>query len=151
MIYLQHNIGDPLYFFHVQSEFGGGRQESIILYPQVIWRYLKILWTARPFDLKYYAYVQEFIFGTLGLVGIVWSWFKVRKSYVVFSALVFLLPTLTGTFSSMPRYFLASFSVFLLMIKLFEHHKIARLIWLSLSTLWLIFNTILFIQGYWVA
>ncbi|MBU1885089.1 hypothetical protein KKE34_00595 [Patescibacteria group bacterium] len=151
MIYLQRNFNDPLYFYHVQSEFGGGRQESIVLYPQVVWRYIKILWTARPFDLKYYAYVQEFVFGVLGLAGIIWSWFRVRKSYVVFSALVFLVPTLTGTFSSMPRYFLASFSVFLLLIKLFEHNKTARLTWLSISTLLLIFNTILFIQGYWVA
>ncbi|MBT4004441.1 MAG: hypothetical protein HOF08_00145 [Candidatus Pacebacteria bacterium] len=151
MIYLQRVFGDPLYFFHLQSEFGGGRQESIVLYPQVVWRYLKILWTARPFDLKYYSYAQEFIFGTLGLAGIIWSWFRVRKSYVVFSALAFLLPTLTGTFSSMPRYFLASFSVFILIIKLLDKNKTTRLIWLSLSTLWLIFNTILFIQGYWVA
>lgn len=151
MIYLQRDFNDPLYFYHVQSEFGGGRQESIVLYPQVVWRYLKILWTARPFDLKYYAYVQEFLFGTLGLVGIIWSWFKVRKSYVVFSALTFLLPTMTGTFSSMPRYFLVSFSVFLLLIKLFRNNKVSRYLWLSLSTLLLIFNTILFIQGYWVA
>jgi len=151
MIYLQQNFNDPLYFYHVQAEFGGGRQESLVLYPQVVWRYLKILWTARPFDLKYYAYVQEFLFGTLGLAGIIWSWFKVRKSYVVFSALAFLLPTLTGTFSSVPRYFLVSFSVFLLLIKLFENNKAGRYIWLTLSTLLLIFNTILFIQGYWVA
>ena len=151
MIYLQLEFNDPLYFYHLQAEFGSGRQESIVLYPQVVWRYLKILWTARPFDLKYYAYAQEFLVGILGLAGIIWSWFRVRKSYVVFSALVFILPTLTGTFSSMPRYFLASFSVFLLMIKLLEHRKATRLIWLSLSTLWLIFNTILFIQGYWVA
>ena len=116
-----------------------------------MWRYIKILWTARPFDLKYYAYVQEFIFGVLGLVGIIWSWFRVRKSYVVFSALAFLLPTLTGTFSSMPRYFLASFSVFILVIKLLEKKPLLQNIWLGISTLLLIFNTILFIQGYWVA
>lgn len=151
MFYLKTNFNDPLYFFHVQSSFGGGRQESLVLYPQVVWRYLKILWTTRPFNLKYFAYVQEFIFGTLGLIAIVWSWFKVRKSYVVFSALVFLLPTLTGTFSSMPRYFLASFSVLLLMINILKDNKPARYIWLSISTLLLIFNTILFIQGYWVA
>ncbi len=151
MFYLNKNFNDPLYFYHVQSEFGGGRQESLILYPQVVWRYIKILWTARPFDLKYFAYLQEFIFGTLGLIGIIFSWFRVRKSYVVFSALVFLLPTLTGTFSSMPRYFLVSFSVLLLITKILKDRPIAKYLWLGLSTLLLIFNTILFIQGYWVA
>ena len=151
MYYLHKNFNDPFYFFHVQSEFGGGRQEQLVFYPQVVWRYLKILWTVRPFDLKYIIYIQEFVFGILGLTGIIWCWFKVRKSYVVFSALVFLLPILTGTFSSVPRYFLASFSVLLLLIKIFKDNKPARYIWLSISTLLLIFNTILFIQGYWVA
>lgn len=151
MLYLQIKFHDPLYFYHVQSEFGSGREESLILYPQVVWRYLKILWTARPFDLKYYAYFQEFLVGTLGLLAIIWSWFKVRKSYVVFSALVFLLPTLTGTFSSMPRYILASFSIFLLLIKILADKPRLRIAWLAFSTLFLIINTILFIQGYWVA
>lgn len=151
MIYLQYRFHDPLYFYHVQAEFGGGRAESIVLYPQVVWRYLKILWTARPFDLKYFTYLQEFMFGTLGLVGIIWSWFKVRKSYVIFSGLAFLLPTLTGTFSSLPRYYLASFSALILLIKILKDQPRERYLWLTFSTLLLIFNTILFIQGYWVA
>src|SRR5690606_33849224 len=38
MVYLWQTFGDPLFFFHVQSEFGAGRQESLVLFPQVLWR-----------------------------------------------------------------------------------------------------------------
>lgn len=151
MFYLKTHFNDWLYFLHVQAEFGAGRQESLILYPQVVWRYLKILWTYRPLDLKYLIYVQELMVGVLGLAGLIWSWFKVRQSIVLFSLLVFLIPTTTGTFSSLPRYFLASLSVFLLMTKLLKNRLLARYLWLGTSTCLLIFNTILFIQGYWVA
>ncbi len=151
MVYLKIVFNDPLYFFHVQEEFGAGRQETIILLPQVIWRYLKILATARPIDLKYFAYVQEFLAGVFGTIALIWAWFKVRRSYVIFSALAFILPTLTGTFSSLPRYLLGSFAIFLLMTQLLQQRRRLAIIWLVLSTFWLIFNTILFIQGYWVA
>ena len=47
--FLWNEFNDPLYFFSVQSEFGAGRQETIILLPQVIWRSLKILITSSSF------------------------------------------------------------------------------------------------------
>ena len=33
MFYLQKTFGDPLYFFHVQNEFGASRQTSLVLFP----------------------------------------------------------------------------------------------------------------------
>lgn len=109
MFYLWRDFQDPLYFFHVQSEFGAGRQESLVLFPQVVWRYLKILATARPFDLKYFAYVQEFFFTLSAGAALVWGIIKRKAlkleiSELAFSVCAFILPTLTGTFSSMPRY-----------------------------------------------
>src|SRR6185369_9953753 len=35
MIYLNHTYHDPLYFLHVQRAFGGGRQENLVIFPQV--------------------------------------------------------------------------------------------------------------------
>ncbi len=152
MYYLYREFGDPLYFFHVQSEFGGGvRQETLVSYPQVIFRYIKILLTARPFDLKYFAYVQELVVGIIGLIAILYSTKKVRVSYVVFSVLAFFLPTLTGTFSSMPRYILVCFPIFILLATWAEKSKIFRYTWFIGSSILLVLNTILFIQGYWVA
>jgi len=149
--YLQRNFNDPLYFFSVQSQFGAGREQSIILYPQTAWRATKILLTARPFDWKYYAYTQEFLVGIVGLIAIIWSAKYVKPAIWLFSLLTFLLPTLTGTFSSMPRYFLTSYSVFLALAVVLSTRSRLAVILLLLSTIWLILNTMLFIQGYWVA
>ncbi|HCR81189.1 MAG: hypothetical protein UY13_C0002G0296 [Candidatus Pacebacteria bacterium GW2011_GWB1_47_8] len=151
MFYLWLTFADPLYFLHVQSEFGSGRQESLILFPQVIWRYVKILWTARPFDWKYFAYAQEFIL-SLGVLSGLLIWFKkIRPSYLIFSLLAFFLPTVTGTLTSMPRYVLMCFPIFLLLGELFAKKPLWRAFLLTASVILLIINTVLFIQGYWVA
>ncbi|MDH5533416.1 MAG: hypothetical protein OEX81_03250 [Candidatus Pacebacteria bacterium] len=150
MNYLWLKFDDPIYFFHVQSEFGGGRQESIILYPQVVYRYLKILITARPFDLKYFAYVQEFIAGTIGLLLLFISSKKIKLSHLFFVLGAFFVPTLTGTFSSMPRYILVCWPIFFVIADLLKNNKI-KYLYFSFSLVFLIINTILFIQGYWVA
>lgn len=152
MYYLYRTFGDPLLFLHVQHEFGADRSESLVMYPQVVWRYIKILATARPFDLKYFAYVQEFLAGTLGLFFIVVAWFKkIPKSLVIFSLISFLLPTLTGTFSSLPRYNLTTPVIVLLPVFIDRKQKHWLWLYLLFSTILLLCNTILFIQGYWVA
>lgn len=151
MLFLNHEFHDPLYFFHIQSSFGGGRQSSLVLYPQVFFRYLKILLTVRPFDFKYYAYVQEFVFGSLGFVVVLATLWKTHFSYAFFSFCAFFLPTLTGTFSSLPRYALVCFSIFLLMAPYFKKHRMFFVLYLCISIPLLLLNTVLFLQGYWVA
>jgi len=150
MFYLWQKFDDPLYFFHVQSEFGGGRQENLILYPQVVYRYLKILITARPFDFKYLAYIQEFISGTIGLILILYSSKKIKLSHLIFVLGAFFVPTLTGTFSSMGRYILVCWPIFFVISDWLKNKKI-RYLYFIISTLFLVINTVLFIQGYWVA
>lgn len=151
MVYLNFEFGDPLYFFHVQSEFGGVRQETLVSYPQVVYRYIKILLTARPFDLKYISYVRELVVSTFGLGILLYSFKKVRISYFVFAVAAFFLPTLTGTFSSMPRYILVSFPIFIVLAGWAQKSIIFRYAWFIFSGILLVFNTMLFIQGYWVA
>ena len=151
MYYLATEFGDPLYFFHVQAEFGGIREEVVVTYPQVLYRYLKILVTARPFDFKYYSYLQDFIAGTVGLGLLVYSATKVRLSYVIFSLLVFIAPTLTGTFSSLPRYILVCFPLFIVLADWTEKNRLFRYTWFIFSGILLVLNTVLFIHGYWVA
>lgn len=152
MYYLYKEFGDPLYFFHVQAEFGDGvRQESLVSYPRVIWRYIKILLTARPFDWKYFSYVQDLIAGTVGLAIIVYSATKTKISYVVFALLAFFLPTLTGTFSAMPRFILVAFPIYIVLGIWAEKSKIFRYTWFTLSGILLVLNIVLFIQGYWIA
>ena len=158
MIYLQWQFGDPLYFFHVQSQFGANRQTDLVIYPRVVYRYIKILLTARPFDLKYYAYVQEFLLSLLALGGLLMaSWQNWRKkikmnwSYLLFAAACYFLPTLTGNFSSMPRYVLACFPLFIYLALILEQKPFWKFLYLTTSLIFLIINLLLFTQGYWVA
>lgn len=153
MWFLYSAFADPLYFFHVQAEFGGGRQESFVLLPQVFFRYLKILATYRPIGLAYYASVQELVLTLLIGAGVVVAWRKriVPPYQVVFSLAAMILPTLTGTLSSMPRYVLVALPAFMAFGWFLEKHPRLTPIWLCVSTFFLVFNTILFVQGYWVA
>lgn len=151
MAYLWWQFGDPLYFLHVQAEFGAGRSESLITYPQVVWRYLKMLWTVRPFDWKFYAIVGEFLAGVVPLLALFKWGRQLRLSYLVYGLACFLLPTLTGTFSSMPRYLLVVWPLFLGLAVWSKAHKPSFILYLLFSSLLLIINTVLFIQGIWVA
>lgn len=152
MAYLDRVFHDSLYFLHLQSEFGAGRQESIVVYPQVVWRYIKILWTYQPHDWKYFSLIHEAVAGVVGLGMILLSIKKVRWSYSFFSVAVFLVPTLTGTFSSMPRYILPCIGIWMLLAISFNRAKPWVFnSYLVCSGVLLVINVILFIQGYWVA
>lgn len=150
MLYLNYNFSDPLFFIYVQEEFGSGRSESLISYPQVIFRYLKILITARPFDLKYYSYVLEFISGTVPLALLLLHYKKIRKSHLFFSVMAILIPTLTGTFTSLPRYVMVAFPIYYLLAITLNNSKY-KIPYFVISTFLLIINIILFVQGYWIS
>ncbi|MEP7166976.1 MAG: mannosyltransferase family protein [Candidatus Woesebacteria bacterium] len=150
MAYLWTSFGDPLLFAHVQSGFGAGRSTTIVLYPQVLWRSLKILLTS-PRNIAYVTYIQEFAAGTLGLILLLLAYKRVPKSWTVFALLCFFFPPLTGTFSSMSRYLLVCFPIYILGGWLYaKYPKAIYLLW-AISFFLLCVNTILFIQGYWVA
>lgn len=151
MYFLWQEFHDPLYFFHVQSAFGSGRQENLVVYPQVVWRYLKILLTFEPHNWRYLTYVQEAVVGTVGFVLLLLSVKKVKLSWWAFSVMAFLLPTLTGNFSSMPRYVLVCFPIFIWLALLLQNKRWFLWLYLLGSTVLLVINTMLFIQGYWVA
>ncbi len=151
MTYLYYTFGDALYFYHVQPEFGGGREEQIVLLPQVIFRTLKIVLTVPVSILRTPVYIQELLAGTLPLILLALLYKKVPTTWLVFSAIALLLPTATGTFSSMPRYALVAFPLFVGFGLLMRDRPKVGLPLLLLSTFLMVFNTILFIQGYWVA
>ena len=153
MFHLNQLFGDPLLFFHVQSEFGAGRSESLVLYPQVLWRSIMILLTARPIDLRYFTYVLEFIAGFSGLIAILYAWKRnVARSLIVFSTVAFLIPTLTGTFSSLPRYLLSVPAILLVPTLLATHkNKIWLWLYLGISSILLLVSATLFLRGYWIA
>lgn len=118
MYYLWREWGDPLYFYHAQEAFGANRTSAqLVLLPQVLWRYAKILLTA-DWNIQYFVAVVELVV-FLWVGGVVlwylWQEWKNPKknslffSLAIYSLLVLVLPTLTGTLSSIPRYALIAF------------------------------------------
>jgi hypothetical protein len=77
---------------------------------------------------------------------------KINWAYLVFAWGAYVLPTLTGNFSSMPRYILVCFPLFIYVSLLLEKKPRAwRFFYLTISLIFLIINLALFTQGYWVA
>ena len=150
MYYLKSAFDNPLYFLTSQPIFGAGRSSSeIIFLPQVIYRYIKIFLTTAINSLPFFNSLLEFIF-TLVPLGFLIAFFKkMRLSYWVFSISTLLLPTFTGTFSSMPRYALVPM-VLLIPYLITPFRKFIRPV-IPVSAFLAMILTMLFIRGYWVA
>ncbi len=154
MLYLQQNFGDPLLFLHVQSGFGSGRTEHLVLFPQTVWRGIKIVLYS-DINWRWWTSLQELFYSLVFFTSIVYGFFKQKKlkiplSWLVFSLLCFLIPPSTGTLSSMPRYVLILFPVFFI----WAQTRLTTAKWLLIFSIFivgLVLNTLLFIQGYWVA
>ncbi len=113
MYFLGINYGDPVLFAHVQEAFGANRTtDGLIPLPQVLFRYLKIFLSVSPTTLTFWVSLTEFVIFSVALIM---SFFSLKKSrnteLAVFSISSLLLPTLTGTLSSIPRYSLVSLVV----------------------------------------
>lgn len=151
MGFLYINTGDPLYFMRVQPEFGANRQVGkFILFPQVLWRYGKILVTASPNTIEYVVSVFELavflLFSSLTILGI---WKKrISVGYIIFAISVLVVPTATGTFSSLPRYVLTAFPLFFMLGSM--HNKAVKIVLIVTSTIGLIFAAAGFLQGYFI-
>lgn len=150
--YLFKNFNDLFYFVTVQSKFGASRQtDKIILFYQVVWRYIKMFLTVEKKSLLFYNISQEFFSSILILVLLLIGFIKksIKQSYLFYALFSFILPTLTGNLSSMPRYVLVLFPAFLVLDRILKKQQ-KRLVLLAFFIL-LIINTMLFLRGYWIA
>lgn len=150
MYFLKVKFNDPLYFLTSQPIFGAARNATeIVLLPQVIYRYIKIFFNTNVLSLPFFNAFLEFIFTLIPLGFLIILFKRMRLSYWIFSITTLLLGTLTGTFSSQPRYVLISIVlVFPYLITQFKKYiKLAIPLWVFLS----IILIMLFIRGYWVA
>lgn len=149
--YLNKYFHDPFYFATVQQKFGASRQtDKIILLYQVIWRYIKMFLTVKKQSLLFYTISQEFIFAIVGFALLIFGFYKsINKRYLLYSFLAFLLPTLTGNFSSMPRYIIVLFPIYIILDKILKNWQ--KKILLFIFSILLIVNTMFFLRGFWVA
>jgi len=154
MLFLKSETGDPLEFFNTVSIFGEQRSSSLIIFPQVFYRYIfKILPNLN------YSYVPsvlvswiEFLVASLFLGLSIISFKKLRLSYALFLTLGFLIPTFSGSFSSLPRYVLVLFPGFILLsMYLTKLSKTFRYIVFGVLFILLGVLTSMFVRGYFVA
>lgn len=130
--YLFKTTGDPFFFFSAQPAFGASRSTHLISFLQVYWRYFKIFFTANH-DFKYFVSIIEFSFFSFVFIVLILDLLKnlgiknlkFNKNFKLkiknfdllglnlFSLVNIILPTLTGTFLSIPRFSLMSLSFFI--------------------------------------
>lgn len=149
--FLRLKFGNFMIFATSQPDFGAGRQiNKLVMFYQVIWRYIKMFVTVNFSNDIYPVLVFEFGLSLVFLGLIIYAVFKkFPKSYLIFIIPSFLLPTLTGTFLSMPRFLLSCFPLFYLLGNL--KNKILKSILLSISFILLTWAFLRFSQGYWLS
>lgn len=152
MRFLALVFNDPLMFVHTQSFFGPGRSgERIILLYQVIWRYLKMLFTAEKNSSLYLTVSLEFLSAMSFFVLMIFTYLRRWYAYFVFMFLVLVAPTLTGTFSSLPRYVLVLFPAFIILSLWSEKYRWLRVIYPLVSIPLFVICLWLFTRGYFAA
>jgi Gpi18-like mannosyltransferase len=152
MFYLKITTGDWLAFLHALPSFGEQRSATPIVLPQVFYRYIfKIL----P-NLNYvyfpglFTTYLEFITGIVFLALSILSFFKLRLSYSLFLLGGYLIPTLSGSFSSLPRYLVILFPAFIL-IGTVKLPKLLKATFSIILFIGLVVSIVLFSRGYWLS
>lgn len=148
MYYLKTAFNDPLYFLNAQPIFGAERSSGLVLPLQSVFRYLKIFASVSPQTLAFFNAALEFSFFVIPLVVIVYLVRKLSPGRFTFSITSLLLPSFTGTLSSMPRYSLMAFFTLPFIAAIPK-----RIFW-TLVIFFVTLTTILislFIRGYWVS
>lgn len=151
MLFLKQTTGDALTFYHTLPAFGAFRSEKIILLHQVFWRYGKMLLTINLRDTFYLTLILESITGVIFLITSIYSFAKLRLSYALFNFLAYIVPSLTGSFVSLPRYVLMCFSSFIILGQFLSDHPKTRKIYVLLSLGTYTIYLAMFVRGHWVA
>lgn len=150
IFYLWKMFGDPLLFIHSLSAFGVGRSGGeVILLPQVIFRYFKIFATVPFFTHDVLIALLEFSVFFIFLFILLFNIAKIRLSYLIFGILAIITPTFSGTLSSVPRYLLVVFPVFIILGSL--KSNLLKFSLLIASLILLAILTSYFLRGYFIA
>ena len=78
-------------------------------------------------------------------------WKRLNTEYAIYAGIGLLIPTLTGTFLSIPRFVITLFPVFLAFAFLHERMRRVGILFLGISGLLLLVASSLFYTGYWIS
>lgn len=153
MLYLKNATGSFLEFFNTVSIFGEQRESAFIFLPQVFYRYIfKILPSLNTGFLPViFSTWLEFVSALIFLILSVLAFFKIRLSYAIYLSLGYIIPTFSGSFSSLPRYVLILFPAFILIAQLLSKKKPLLVVLGAVSFILLTISFALFARGYWIS
>lgn len=151
MFYNLQKWGNPFYFIQAQGNFANNRSiNAIVLLPQTLFRYLKILSTIKSNIYEWWVAFFELSFFVFVLIIFYVAWKKkIRLSYLFFGVLCFLIPASSGTFSGLPRYIAPIFPIFITLALI--HNKIIKIIYYVISSILLFIFFMLFSKGYFIS
>lgn len=141
-------------FFNFIKSHGGqsnGRSLEAVIFPaQTLYRYFKIFIELRFGNFEWWLALLEVIIFVL-IAILLYLGYKqgIKRSYLIFSVLTFLLPSLSGTFSGLPRYVLVLFPVFITLALLKATYVKAFYILISIPLLFVLL--MLFSRGYYIS
>lgn len=145
--YKWHNF---FYFIQAQGELGNNRTVTqIILFPQTIFRYIKILSTV-PVNYGWGIALLELTSFLFAILLLYFAWKKrIRTSYLIFALINFAITISTGTFSGLPRYIVTIFPIFIALALI--KNRLFKLSYAMVAPLLLFILLMLFSRGYFVA
>jgi hypothetical protein len=153
MYYLEKKTHDMFSFFSNLALFGEQRSDKLIILPQVFYRYIfKIIPSLKTtFWPILFSTFLEFFIGTLYFGLSILSFLKLRLSYAIFVSFGYIIPTFSGSFSSLPRYVMVLFPVYILIAVYLEKRNKLFFVFCVISAILLIVSFSLFARGYWLS
>lgn len=143
--------GNPFYFIEAQGNFQNNRSvESVVLPIQTLFRYIKILISVNPGIYEWWVAFFELSFFIFAGVTLYIGWKKkIRFSYLLFGSLCLIIPSLTGTFSGIPRYILIIFPIFITLALI--NNKLFKIAYSIVSIILLFIFFMVFSKGYFIS
>lgn len=143
--------GNAFSFIQVHGNIGTSRSvETIILIPQTLFRYAKMLLNLPYSQFEWWIALLElatFIFAAFLLF---YAWKKrVRFSYILFALVAFLIPVSSGTFTGLPRYVLVLFPIFIALALI--KNRLIQVAYVVISLVLLFILLMFFSKGYFIA
>lgn len=142
MGYLWVRLDDPLAFLHAQD---GWNREVGTPWDTLIWFFGGRFTLATG-----HHSLTDLAFTVVGVVGLVLAWRWLRPSYVVWFGAMLLVPLMTGSLVSMPRFVLVMFPLYLVLAILARWpgvHETLLVVGMGLGGIYMA----LYAQWYWVA
>lgn len=154
ILYAGYNFilwGNPYLFIQAHSQLSNGRSsDSLVLFPQTIYRYIKMLSTVSISLWEWKIALLELSLFLLAALSIFFLWkMKVRLSYFAYALASIAVPASTGTFTGLPRYLIVLFPLLIPLLRIRNKFTLAGILICSLILQLILL--LYFWQGYYVA